>query len=168
MDDFRDTYHFLFTGKHRYYVRKGSRQRGCAVECHRRVPFFRVPERAKCCPFFKYGEHSAVGETVPSAAPGTRLRLRARCSGYSVGRRSPLEPATRKGSPGVEFSTALLSTVMGAKFEFRRASEGGNAARFANTAKPVLWGSRGAELDSSSSSLEPLRFALFHSHGLSH
>ena len=97
-------------GKHRYYVRKGSRQRGCAVECHRRVPFFRVPERAKCCPFFKYGEHSAVGETVPSAAPGTRLRRRARCSGYSVGRRSPLEPATRKGSPGVEFSTALLLT----------------------------------------------------------
>ena len=41
-----------------------------------------------------------------------------------------MEPATRKGSPGVEFSTALLSTVMGAKFELRQASEGGNAARF--------------------------------------
>ena len=70
---------------------------------------------------------------MPSAAHGTRLRLRARCSGYSVGRRSPLELATRKGSPGVEFSTALLSTVMGAKLALRQASEGGNAARFSNT-----------------------------------
>ena len=90
--------------------------------------------RGKCCPFCKYSESRAVGETVPSAAPGTRLRLRARCSGYSVGRRSPLEPATRKGSPGVEVSTGLLSTVMGAKFELRQASAGGNAARFSNTA----------------------------------
>ena len=94
------------------------------------LPFLGVPEKAKCCPFCKYSENSAVGETVPRAAPGTRLCLRARCSGYSVGRRSPLEPATRKGSPGVEFSTALLSTVMGAKFELRQASEAGKAARF--------------------------------------
>ena len=33
------------------------------------VALFGVPERAKCCPFFKYGENSAVGETVPSVAP---------------------------------------------------------------------------------------------------
>ena len=91
-------------GRRRCSVRKGLRQRGCVARCVwlSLLPFLGVPARAKCCPFFKYGENSAVGETVPSAAPGTRLRLRARCSGYSVGRRSPLEPATRKDSPGVE------------------------------------------------------------------
>jgi len=49
---------------------------------------------------------SAVGETVPSVGAGTRLRLRARCSGSNIGRRSPWVPATRKGSPGVESPTA--------------------------------------------------------------
>ena len=100
------------------------------------------PPKGETLPVLQIQRNSAVGETVPSAAPGTRLRLRARCSGYSAGRRSPLEPATRKGSqgsPGVEFSTALLSTVMGAKYEFRQASEGGNAARFPSTANTVLW-----------------------------
>ena len=106
--------------------------------CHRRVPFFPGARKGEMLPVLQIQRNSAVGETVPSAAPGTRLRLRARCSGYSVGRRSPLEPATRKGSPGVEFSTAQLSIVMGTKYEFRQASEGGNAARFANTAKTCL------------------------------
>ena len=49
---------------------------------------------------------SAVGETVPSVGAGTRLRLRAKCSGSNIGRRSPWGPATRKGCPGVESSTA--------------------------------------------------------------
>ena len=48
--------------------------------CHGGGSFLGVSERTKCCPFCKYSESSAVGENVPSAAPGTRLRLRARCS----------------------------------------------------------------------------------------
>ena len=49
---------------------------------------------------------SAMGETVPGVGAGTRLRLRARCSGSNTGRRSPWGPATRKGRPGVESPTA--------------------------------------------------------------
>ena len=81
--------------------RKGlAATRVCRGVCHRRVPFFPGARKGETLPVLQIQRNSAVGETVPSAAPGTRLRLRARCSGYCVGRRSPWEPATRKGSPG--------------------------------------------------------------------
>ena len=50
---------------------------------------------------------SAVG-TVPSVGAGTRLRLRARCSGSNTGGHSPWGPATRKSRPGVESPTAHI------------------------------------------------------------
>ena len=62
----------------------------------RRLPFWPIcKERCE-------RHASTVGETVPVVGGGTRLRLRARCSGSNTGRRSPWGPATRKVRPGVE------------------------------------------------------------------
>ena len=55
---------------------------------------------------------SDVGETVPSVGAGTRLRLRAMCSGSNIGRRSPLGTGNPKGlsASGIFHSTSNYTT----------------------------------------------------------
>ena len=48
--------------------------RRLCVCVHRGGTFLGVSERTKCCPFCKYSENSAVGETVPGvAAPSGKV-----------------------------------------------------------------------------------------------
>jgi len=136
---------FLYFCRHYGNVRETARG-----PCRAVVHMPRVSSELRVLPFWPICKErcerhaSAVGETVPGVGAGTRLRLRARCSGSNTGRRSPWGPATRKGCPGVESPTASWAIVA----LFDNHWEAQNAARFSRALsgwrlwRSIFWGGR--------------------------